>query len=255
MSRWLNHATNELRLDLYRARRYLGETLLGFALMALLFGGLLLAVASISGKDLASGALDGLLIGFLLWNVATAAYSAASGDISKAMQARTLEPICVAPISLLALLLLRTLLGWVGSLLMLGLLIALLAWLTDGRMQMQHPDALLPLFLAVPALMGWGFASAGVLLLFKRAEAMPAVFALALMGLVALPAAPGNLWSFLPYALGAAAAKAVAGGGDAVSAETLGWIAVNSAVYLVLGLLLFAAAERRARRLGILGHT
>lgn len=253
MTRWLKHAANELRLSLYRARRYLGETLLGFALLALLFGGLLWAVASISGKDLASGALDGLLIGFLLWNFATTAYGCASGEIAEEMRQRTLEPLCIAPLSLGGLLLLRTLLRLVSGLLMLGLLVALLAWLTEGRLQLQSPAALLPLLLAAPSLIGLGFASAGLLLLFKRAEAMPALFMLALMGLVALPAAPGNAWSLLPYALGAASAKAAAAGA-ALQAEALSWIAVNSAVYLGLGLLLFARAERQARRLGILGH-
>ncbi len=253
MTRWLKHAANELHLNLYRARRYLGETLLGFALMGLLFGGLLWAVSSISGRDLASGALDGLLIGFLLWNFATSAYSCAGGEIAEEMRQRTLEPLCVAPIPLGALLLLRTLLRLASGLLMLGLLVLLLTWLTNGRLQLQSPAALLPLLLAAPSLIGLGFASAGVLLLFKRAETLPAFFMLALMGLVALPAAPGNAWSLLPYALGAASAKAAAGGAT-VSGEALGWIAVNSAVYLGLGLLLFARAEKQARRLGILGH-
>ena len=57
----------------------------------------------------------------------------------------------------------------------------------------------------------------------------------------------------MPYALGAASAKAAAGGAT-VSVEALGWILVNSVAYLGLGLLLFGRAEKQARRLGILGH-
>lgn len=253
MKRWLLHAQNELRLTLYRARRYLLETLLGFALLGLLFGGLLWAVASVSGQGLASGALDGLLIGFLLWSFATSAYGCASGEIAEEMRQHTLEPVCVAPLSLSALLLLRTLLRLGSGLLSLGLMVLLLGWLTDGRLQLQHPQALAVLLLGAPSLIGLGYASAGLLLLAKRAEVMPALFSLALMGLVALPAQAGNLWSLLPYALGAASAKAAASG-LLPSATTLTWVALNSAIYLGVGLLLFRLAERQARRLGILGH-
>lgn len=250
----LNHALNEIRLRLYRARRYLFETLLGLGLMLLLFGGLLWAVSSISGQRLDSGALDGLLLGFVLWTFATTAYGCAGREIGEEMRQRTLEALCVAPISLGPLLLLRTLLSMSGGLLSLLLLLALLHWLTDGRLQLHSLQALAPVLLAAPGLIGLGFASAGLLLLVKRAEMVPALLSLALMALVALPAYPVNSLALLPYALGAAAARASAAGAVLVPG-TLAWIALNSAVYLLLGALLFSLALRQARRLGVLGHT
>jgi ABC-2 type transport system permease protein len=253
MRRILHHFVNELRLHLYRARRYLFETLFGFALLGLLFGGLLWAVSSISGQRLGSGALDGLLLGFVLWYFATSAFGCAGMEIAEEMRQRTLEPLCVAPLPLGGLLLLRTLLRLVGGLVSLLLLITLLRWLTDGRLQLQTLQALGPVLLAAPALIGLGFASAGLLLVVKRAEALPALLGLALMALVALPAYPANAYALLPYALGAAGAKAAASGAT-LHPGTLVWIALNSAIYLGLGLLLFAWAKRNARRLGILGH-
>ncbi len=250
----LAHALNEVRLRLVRARRYLFETLFGILLMLLLFGGLLWAVSSVSGQRLDSGALDGLLLGFVLWSFATTAYGCASGEISEEMQQRTLEALCVAPIGLGPLLLLRTLLRMAGGLISLLLLVALLGWMTDGRLQLHSLQALAPVLLAAPSLIGLGFASAGLLILVKRAEMVPGLFGLALMGLVALPAYPLNGLALLPYALGAAAAKASAAGTVLLPA-TLGWVALNSAVYLLLGAALFALALRRARRLGVLGHT
>lgn len=251
--RWLRHFANELRVRLYRARRYLFETLFGFALLSLLFAGLLWAVSSISGQRLDSGALDGLLLGFVLWYFATSAFGCAGMEVAEEMRQRTLEPLCVAPPSLGGLLLLRTLLRLAGGLLSLSLLVALLRWLTADRLQLQSLQALAPVLLAAPALIGLGFASAGLLLLVKRAEVVPALLGLALMALVAVPAYPLNPAALLPYALGAAAAKAAAGGAPLLPG-TLGWIALNSAVYLSLGLLLFAWAQRKARQLGILGH-
>ena len=250
----LGHALNEMRLRWVRARRYLFETLLGIALMVFFFGGLLWAVSSISGQRLDSGALDGLLMGFVLWSFATTAYGCASGEIGEEMRQRTLEAVCVAPLGLGSLLLLRTLLRMAGGLVSLLLLVALLHWMSDGRLKLHSLQALAPVLLAAPSLIGLGFASAGLLLVVKRAEMVPGLLALALMGLVALPAYPLNGLALLPYALGAAAAKASASG-VLLAPGTLGWIALNSSLYLLLGGLLFALGMRQARRLGVLGHT
>jgi ABC-2 type transport system permease protein len=250
----LGHVLNEIRLRWVRARRYLFETLLGIALMLFFFGGLLWAVSSISGQRLDSGALDGLLMGFVLWSFATTAYGCASSEIGEEMRQRTLEAVCVAPLGLGSLLLLRTLLRMAGGLVSLLLLVALLHWMSDGRLKLHSLQALAPVLLAAPSLIGLGFASAGLLLVVKRAEMVPSLLALALMGLVALPAYPLNGLALLPYALGAAAAKASASG-VLLAPGTLGWIALNSSLYLLLGGLLFALGMRQARRLGVLGHT
>jgi ABC-2 type transport system permease protein len=251
--RWLHHALNEVRLNLYRARRYLFDTLFAFAFLGVMFGGLLFAVSSISGQGLDSGALDGLLLGFVLWMFAATAYGCASAQISEEMSQRTLEGMCVAPVSLATVLLVRTVLQLVGGVLSLLVLALLLQWLTGGRQQLTSLQALTPVLLAAPSLIGLGYASAGLLLLVKRAEMVPGLLSLALMGLVALPAYPVNALAVLPYALGAAAGKALASG-EVLQAGTLGWVGLNSAVYLVLGAGVFAWAERRARQLGVLGH-
>lgn len=249
--RWLHHAFNELRLRLVRARRYLFETLLGLGLMLLLFGGLLWAVSAVSGRSLDSGALDGLLLGFVLWVFATGAYGCAGQEVAEEMRVRTLEGLCVAPLSLGGLLLLRTVLRLASALFGLLLMMALLQGLTGARL--ASLQALGPVLLAAPSLVGWGFASAGLLLLVKRAEAVPALLSLALMALVALPAYPANGWALLPYALGAAAGKAAAAGMP-IAPETWAFIVLNSATWLFVGAGVFVLAHRQARRLGILGH-
>jgi hypothetical protein len=73
------------------------------------------------------------------------------------------------------------------------------------------------------------------------------------MGLVALPAFPLNAWAVLPYALSAAAARAMAAGAQP-ELWTWGGVAVNSLLYLALGMGLFQWALKRARKLGVLGH-
>ncbi|QPF76321.1 hypothetical protein G8A07_27570 [Roseateles sp. DAIF2] len=247
------HLGNELRRAFYLQRRYWFEALLGVAMVLGLFGGLVLAVLSATGKGLDSGEADGLIVGFVVWLFAAAAFQSASNDVQQETEQRTLEQLCLAPLPLWALLSLRALLQVGGGLLLLLPSLLLLEWLTDGRLPLPYGPVLGATLLAAPALIGLGYAVAGLLLLVKRGELMMAATFPLVIGLVALPAYPLNALAGLPYALGAAAARAAAAGAQLPPA-VYGWILLNSVAYLLLGLVTYAVLERRARRLGVLGH-
>ncbi|MCU7370343.1 hypothetical protein PEC18_05635 [Paucibacter sp. O1-1] len=253
LSRWPRHLANELRRAFYLQRRYWFEGLLGLGLLLSLFGGLLYAVLSVSGSALASGEADGLIVGFVLWLFAASAFGSVCQDVQEETEQRSLEQLSLGPLPLWALLSLRALLKLLGGLLMLGLTLWLAEWLAGGRLQISHGPVLAAALLAVPALIGVGYALGGLLLLVKKAELLLVVCYPAVIGLVALPAYPINAQALLPYALGAAAARASAAGA-ALPASVFGWIALNSLAYLLAGLLIYGVLERRARRLGVLGH-
>lgn len=252
MKLW-QHSRNELRRALALKRRYWFESLLGLGFLLSLFGGLLYAVLSVSGNSLASGEVDGLILGFALWLFAMQAFSSASDDVREETEQRSLEQLCMAPLSLPWLLGLRALLGLLGGLLMLTLTLMLIQVLGLGRLQLDLGLTVGLALLAAPALMGLGYAVAGTLLLVKKGELLLVATFPLVMGLVALPAYPLNGWSLLPYALGAAAAKAAVAG-TPLPPELFAWVALNSALYLALGLLVYRLLERQARRLGVLGH-
>lgn len=247
------HLGNELRRARYLHRRYWFEALLGFGMVLSLFGGLVLAVLSASGKGLDSGEADGLIVGFVVWLFAGAAFQSACHDVQEETSQRSLEQLCLAPLPLWALLSLRALLQMGGGLLLLLPSLLLLEVLTNGRLPLPYGPVLSTILLAAPALIGLGYAVAGLLLLVKRGELMMAATFPLVIALVALPAYPLNALAGLPYALGAAAARAAAAGA-VLPPAVYGWIALNSLVYLLLGLAIYAWLERRARLLGILGH-
>lgn len=253
MGRTLHHLGNELRLFFYVKRRYWFETLLGFGLVSLLFGGLVYAVVAVGGRSFDSGALDTMIVGFALWQLAAASYGSASSDIAEEMRQRTIEQLCLAPLSLGWLLGVRAVLHVVFAALAFLLVWLAIHWLTAGRLQGDMAAVLGIALLSVPSLVGVGFAMAGLLLLVKRAEVVHAMVYLGLITLVALPAYPLNALALLPYALGAATAKAAAGGAQ-IPALVYGCIALNSLGYLVAGVLAFVLFERRSRSLGVLGH-
>lgn len=253
MKRWPAHLVNELQRGWLLKRRYWFETLLAFGFLATMFGGLLFAVLSVSGQSLDSGDADGLIVGFAVWLFAAAASGSASQDIQQETEQRTLEQLCIAPLPLWALLGLRAVLTLLGALLTLLVALALAQVLTGGRLQGDWGLTVAACVLAAPALLGLGYAMAGVMLLAKKADLlMVAVFPL-VIGLVAVPAYPGNALAWLPYALGAATARATAQGAEP---EAVVWllIAGNGLAWAVTGILAYGLLERRARRLGVLGH-
>lgn len=253
MTRWLRHLRNELQRTWLLKRRYWFESLLAFGFIGAMFGGLLFAVLSVSGQSLASGDADGLIVGFAVWLFAAAACGGASQDVQQETEQRTLEQLCIAPLPLWGLLGLRALLTLLGALLTLLLALALAQLFTGGRLQGHWLSTVAACLLAAPALLGLGYALAGVMLLAKKAELLlVAVFPL-VIALVALPAYPVNALAWLPYALGAATARATAQG---LTPEPLVWlwIALNGIAWAGIGGAVYATLERRARRLGVLGH-
>lgn len=249
---WIAHLVNEMRRSLWLARRYWVETLLGLGFMLSLFGGLLLAVLKASGQSLDQGGADGLIVGFAVWLFASSATHGICKDIQEETEQRTLEQLSLAPLPLRSLLALRCALSLTSSLLLTALTLALIVWLTEGRVQFSL--GVLAMALAgAPALVGVSFALAGAMLMVKRGELLMVASYPVVMGLVALPAFPLNAWAALPYALSAAAARAMAAGAQP-ELWTWGWVAVNSLLYLALGMSLFQWALKRARKLGVLGH-
>ncbi len=252
MTRLWRHLLNEARRDLWLARRYWVETVLGLGFVVSLFGGLVYAVLKASGQSLASGQADGLIAGFALWLFASGAAHAASKEIVEETRQRTLEQLNLAPLSLAGLLGLRLALGLATGLVLLVLTLMLIGVLTDGRVQVS--PALLGLaVLGCPSLAGIGYAIGGLSLLVKRGELLMVAAYPVVIALVSLPAYPVSELAWLPYALAAAAARA-ASTGTALSADVWPWVALNSAAWLALGLLCFRACLARARRLGVLGH-
>lgn len=253
MMRALHYAANELRLNLTIKRRYWFESVLGILFLVGLFCALLYSVVSVSGKSMSSGELDTMIVGFVLWMFATGSYNSAANDIAEETRHRTIEHLYVAPVPFAAILGLRALLNLLFSALLLACGMAVINYLTAGRMQLDVPRVLGTALLAAPALVGLGYVVAGLLLLFKKVQVLHAMMYFVLMSLVAMPAYPINGLALLPYALAAAVVKAAARGAE-IGPAAYWLIGANSAAYLALGLLLFAWMEKRARRIGVLGH-
>ncbi|MCK9488044.1 MAG: hypothetical protein M0Q42_01340 [Xanthomonadales bacterium] len=251
--RLFNHLYNEISRNVLLLRRYWFEAVLSLGLVLVLFGGLIFTVLSVGGGTLESGSVDGIIVGFAVWLFATTAMGGAMGDVAEETEQRTLEQICLAPLPLGTLLAVRALLQLGGGLLMLVVTLMVIEVVTGGRLEIPYIPTLAAALLAAPSLLGVGFALAGVLLLSKKGTGIQVAAFPLVLGLMALPAYPMNALALLPFAFGAAAARASAAG-TALGPEVFAVIALNSACYLALGVLIYRRLEQHARKLGVLGH-
>lgn len=253
MMRLLRHFANELRLMLYVKRRYWFESVLSMLFIVGMFCALLYAVVSVSGTSISSGDLDTMIVGFVLWLFATGSYNSAANDVAEETRHRTIENTYIAPMSFTQILAVRAMLQLLVAAALLASGMGIVDQLAADRIHINLPRVLGTALLAAPALAGVGYVVAGLLLLLKKVQVVHALMYFVLISLVALPAYPVNVFAVLPYSLACAAMKASMTG-MAIPARVYLLIAANSFAYLTLGLLLFARLEKRARRLGVLGH-
>lgn len=251
--RLFKHLYNETCRNALLLRRYWFEAVLSLGFVLLLFGGLIFTVLSVGGGSLESGSVDGIIVGFAVWLFASTAMGGAMGDVAEETEQRTLEQICLAPLPLGTLLAVRAVLQLGGGLLMLVITLMVIEVFTGGRLEIAYVPTLAAALLAAPSLVGVGFALAGVLLLSKKGTGIQVATFPMVLGLMALPAYPLNALAFLPFAFGAAAARASAAG-TALGPEVYALIALNSAFYFAVGLLVYRRFEQHARKLGVLGH-
>lgn len=253
MSTLLHHFYNEALYSFHLQRRYLLHTVLASLMLIFIFAGLIGAVLSLSQKSMGTGIADGLIVGFAVWLFAASAYSSTSNDVAEFMHSRSIEHAFMAAVPFVYLLAVRAIIQIILGVFSFVFVVLIVHLVLGERSRIEFVSMFFACLVAAPSLFGVGLVVAGILLFMKRAEALHAFSQLALLGLVALPAYPANILAFLPFSLGAAAARA-AGAGEHLSHATFLLIALNSVVYLFLGFLFFSKMERGVRARGILGH-
>lgn len=249
----LKHLVNEVLLRVCLWRRYWLESIAAFAIVLVLFAGLLFAVTTFGKMSVQSGTLDGVILGFALWMFASAAYSSSASEIAEEIRQRTLQQVAMAPRPLWVILLIRAAVNVCSGLVILLLLLLGVDVVTGFRLSLSYPQLLMLMVLSAPALLGVGLAVAGILLVARKVEVLQALVYPALVGLVSIPAYPMNGTILLPFAFGAAAARSAASG-QVLQTTDFVLILCNSAVWFYAGLAVFRAMDRRARQLGVMGH-
>ena len=242
----------------------LGNNLSWFLYLFFMFGAVILVLNGISGGALNSGMQLSVMVGWVVWMVASSGMEKLPLIISEEAETGTLEQICLIPIPLAAVLFMRGLAYLLGT----GLkgLIAALVLLFFIRSPLSSVPILVALFfISLIGVYGLGFLLAGLALVLKRVNALTSlIFSLmifftgAFVGLEKLGLLFDVLRFIFPLTWGISLMRSIlAGDATWISLFTSGELLallLHSALYFALGLVVFAWGFRTARTKGTLVH-
>lgn len=211
---------------------------------------------AIAGAEL-TDTLDGLIVGFFLWTMATVAYAGLSWNVTREAQWGTLERLFMSPHGHGRVMAVKTVVNVLESFLWGGVMLALMM-ATTGRVVTLDPITIVPLLvLTLASVVGIGFAFAGLALLYKRIENVFQLVQFVFIGLIAAPVGDVPALRLLPVSHGSHLTGEAMAEGIALWAMPvgeLGLLVVTSTVYLLAGYACFHVAQKRARRGGLLGQ-
>ena len=240
--------------------RYLANSLVSLAVLILFFYGMFLGAQFIAGPDLAFGSrTTSLVIGFVAWTLVIGALSSMSSDISNSARAGVLEQIFLAPFPYLVVFLAKAAGGMI-FLLGTNAVVFLLVSLLTGVRPALPAAALGPLFALLLGAYGLGFVLGALALHLKVVDQIVNVAQFGLLFLVVAPVdeieALGALApQLLPLVPAVGVLRSLLAHEASVPAADLAVALANGALYLVVGLAVFAHSVRLAKRRGSLaGH-
>ncbi len=240
-----------------------GDSLSWFLYTLMMFIAALVILNGIRGGGYGKEEQLLVLVGWLTWMVASDCMSELPAVITEEAQTGTLEQVCLVPVPLATLLGLRSLAYLVGVGAK-GLLAAILGALVIAPL--LAGSALVVLFLiSLVGAYGLGFLFAGLVLVFKRTEALVGlVFSLmifltgALVGLESLGWIYEVLKLALPLTWGISLMREVLTEGETWTAllrsGELLLLSAHSLIYLTVGLISLRFSYKQARKGGTLAH-
>jgi ABC-2 type transport system permease protein len=253
----LNLFWAELRRSWIQFIRYPADAIAGILITTLVFYGLFSSARYIAGPSLQFGdRLDSVVVGYVLWTLLIFIMNDIAIGLQSEAQTGTLEQLFLSPFGASRVFLMRAIASLSLRLaLTLTVLLIILA-ITGVRLNFSF-SLLLPLSSILLGAYGLSFALGALALLLKRVQQVLGILQFALLFLIATPtetgAGPLTLLSrILPMTTGAGVLREVMAEGRAIDWNKLAIAFINGAVYLVVGVLLFWQAERRAKQRGLL---
>jgi ABC-2 type transport system permease protein len=240
----------------YRINWLTGLLTLGFIFLVIVF--------FLGGGVLDPGQMTSSLLGYLTWMYAALAISDLSYGLRGEMNAGTLEQMSMSPAPVGLILLGRVIANLIvttAQVLLMGTVMSLILGIHIPLQWRGLPVLLLTLF----GILGFGFVIAGVVLVFKQVESLANLIqnGLAFLNGSFLPidALPGWMAGFarvLPSTQGIVVLRRVVLEDRSLASVwrdgSLPWLILHSAIWFVVGWLVFGFGERVAQEQGSLGQ-
>jgi ABC-2 type transport system permease protein len=248
----------ELKRSWIQFKRYPAEAISGIIIFAAVFYGLFLSASYIAGPGLQLGdRLDSIIVGYVLWTLATFILFDVAGTIQNEAQTGTLEQIFITPFSTRRVLLFRAIASLLIQLILIMVILLIIMALT-GRWLSFPITLLFPLVTLILAGYGLSFTLGSLALVLKRVQQLLGISQFVLLFLLTVPTETwtGSLKAIgylLPMTISAGLLRDVMARQQSLDLPTLGFAVLNGIVYFAIGLTFFRWAERETKRRGKLG--
>jgi ABC-2 type transport system permease protein len=236
--------------------RYPVNTAVLFLSMFLFFALIFFGGRSVGGPAI-TDSLDGLIVGFFLWTLATTAFRGLADDVMNEARWGTLERLYMSPFQFSTVMGVKTLVNLCYSLVY-SLVFLLAMMLVTGRWLHVEPLTVVVLAaLTLAPVVGLGLITAGLAILFKRIESLFGLVTFGFVALIVAPVAQFPLLKLLPMTQGSYLLRRAMEDGLRLwefAPVELAVLALTGCLYLVAGLAVFSKMQSRARVNGVLGH-
>ncbi len=235
-------------------RRYLFNTLMGFGVMFLIFMGMFWGIKTIGGTGVTGDSLDSMLVGYVLWVSAMLALQNTGTEITSESQRGTLEQLYLSPMGADKIFFVKAVMNMVFNFIFITAMLYISMAATGRWMNINLLYLYAMVLLSTLSLVGISFMMGGIGLIHKRIGSVNGILSFGLIGLMFLPTFPITPYAFLPFVAGAATVRNGIVRGHVYPVWWYLFIAGNSLLYLVLGLMIFSKMEKKARRLNKMGQ-
>ena len=237
--------------------RYLPNTISLIVTFYAIFLMLFLGISVIGDPASADANLRFVIVSNAFWFLLLMGASSMGWEITTEATRGTLEQLAMSPMGL-RLILFTRMLGTLVVYLAITVLMLFLTMLTAGQwLSFDLPllaAVLIPTFVAV---IGLGYVVAGLALVFKQISALLQVLQFVFLAFAFVPLSAAPWLELAPVVKGIDMVRsALIDGATLADFAARDWLslAANGTVYLLLGLLAFGLAERRATGRGLLGQ-
>lgn len=254
---WLNAFRANVVKVVLELTRYLPNTLAMIFTFYAIFVFMFLGIKFVGDPTTAADNIRYVMVANSFWFLLMMGVSSMGWELSAEALRGTLEQLYMSTVPPFMILLFRMIATMLINTVLLALLITL-SMLTTGQWLTVDVTTLVlvlpPTFLAV---MGLGYAVAGLTIVYKQMNAVLQLLQFALMGIAFVPLTAVPLFELAPTAKGIDMIRQVMAAGTPLATFTaLDWATLvgTGAFWFVLGLGVYLLFERRSMNRGLLGH-
>ena len=239
----------ELLLNLAHMRRYFLNTILSLAVMVLFFYGMFYGISLFVSAPLAGENLSSLVLGFVVWTFLLGILQGIAEDIQREAVQGTLEQLAMSKYGLMTILLVRSVLTVLVSLLPAGIIVALLVWITGAKLELRTSGLWSVLALGVGA-MGLSLTLGALALYFKNVSMLFTIVQFGLLPYILALRSWDGWMVWIPLAPSLYLANTSFVLGSPANAQLTLFAFLNSASLVVLGWAAFAYSYGLVRKKG-----